>query len=241
MSGKKKRTTTLSLILPVYNNLKRLKNNFGKIYSYLKRLDVPFEIIIAEDGSTDGTYGCASGFSKSFGNVVHLHSEKKLGRGEALKRAIRSARGGIIGYMDIDLSTDLHHIRQAVEKIEKEGCDVVVGSRLTEGSKVLRSLKREAASRAFNYLVRQFLGSAVLDHQCGFKFFSREFAMKYADRARDSHWFWDTEVLLLAQKEGRKICEIPVKWREGSESTVTLWRDISYMSGNIVKAKLRRL
>lgn len=235
------KTVKLSLVLPVYNNISHLKNNFAKIHSSLKKLGVPFEVIIAEDGSTDGTGKCASELSKRFKNVVHLHSDKRLGRGGALKRAIKRAKGDIIGYMDIDLATGPAYISKAVRKIELENWDMVVGSRLAKGSQVRRSLRREAASRAFNCLVRQLLGSAVLDHQCGFKFFTRAFAKKYAPLARDSHWFWDTEMLLLAQRDDKRICELPVRWREAKDSTVRLWRDISYMSGNIFGAKLKRL
>lgn len=230
------------MILPIYNNLRQLRKNFPKIYSFLNgKFGALFEIIIAEDGSTDGTGNCAREISGRFKNVVHLHSDKRLGRGEALKRAIRFAKGDIIGYVDVDLSTDLRHITEAVRKIEDGEFDVVVGSRLAPGSRVQRSLKREVASRAFNTLIMQLLGSAVLDHQCGFKFFSRAFAKKYAPMARDSHWFWDTEILLLAQRDGKRVYELPVRWSEAKDSTVRLWRDISYMSGNILGAKLKRL
>lgn len=234
----RRKRVVLSLILPVYNSLLLLRRNLPKVHVFLRRLLGPseFEIVICEDGSTDGTAEEAARLSRKYGgSVIHLHSDKRLGRGGALKNAVGASSGEIIGYMDIDLSTDMVHLREAVDKIMKEGYDCAMGSRLSSGSRTSRSLERELASRSFNFLVRLLLGSRLKDHQCGFKFFRREFIKRYANRAVDNHWFWDTEISLLAQRDGRRIAEIPVNWRESKDTTVRLWNDTLYMSRSILR------
>ncbi len=234
----RRKRVVLSLILPVYNSLLLLRRNLPKVHVFLKRLLGPskFEIVICEDGSTDGTAEEAARLSRKYrGSVIHLHSDKRLGRGGALKNAVSVASGEIIGYMDIDLSTDMVHVGEAVDKIMNEGYDCAMGSRLAREANTSRSLEREIASRSFNFLVRLLLSSKLKDHQCGFKFFRREFIKRYANKAVDNHWFWDTEISLLAQRDGRRIAEIPVNWRESKDTTVRLWNDTLYMSRSILR------
>ncbi|MEM3838999.1 MAG: glycosyltransferase [Candidatus Micrarchaeaceae archaeon] len=221
----------ITIILPVYNERENLKANFPKIYSAAKKLG-SFEIIIAEDGSTDGSRELAKNFGK-LPNVVVLSRKEKSGKGEAVKRSISAAKGKVIGYMDIDLSVPLSYLPAAVAKVE-EGNKVLIGSRYVKGSDIRRTALRHFLSKGYNLLMLALFGSRVKDHQCGFKFFDGRYAKELARRTKDNHWFFDTEMLVLAQRDGIVPYELPVKWRE-QKSTKVRKKDI-YL---FLKAALR--
>ncbi len=209
--------TSVSLILPIYNEAANLRRNFDEIYREMVRIG-DFEIIIAEDGSTDGSKDIAKELAASKRNVKLLSFRDRSGRGAALKRAIRVANGDVIGYIDIDLAVPLRYVKDAVRMIN-HGCDIVAGSRY-RGTRIRRSTIRLIASKSYNIFVNIVTGSRLDDHQCGFKFWKKGFIKKEAKAARDNHWFFDTEVLLDAQRQGLRVCAIPVQWQEHRESKV---------------------
>ena len=226
-----------SLVLPAYNEAKSLGKAVDAARKALK--GESFEIIIAEDGSSDGTDAVARKLAKKFSFVKHLHSEKKLGRGKALCNAFASARGKFVAYMDVDLATNPKHLKEMLRELRSN--DVVIGSRYASGSQSSRSAKRLFLSKGFNALIAILLGSKVSDHQCGFKGFRKSVARKLCLLARDNHWFWDTEVLVLAQRLGLKIKELPVKWvekGEGGKSKVNFKRDVLEMGAAAVRMRL---
>ncbi len=225
----------LSIVLPAYNEAKRLRDTVEKVRESAAKTGYEFEIIIAEDGSKDGTDVIASELSSRYPEVIHLHSDERLGRGRALMNAFERARGKVVVYMDVDLATDLKHLRELVDAIAAEGYDLATGSRLMKDSKTDRPAKREIASRGYNFLVRLLLGSKIHDHQCGFKAFRREVILEIGRDVKDNHWFWDTEVLVLAQKRGYKVKEIPVRWKHGGETKVDFGRDVVYMFSQILR------
>jgi len=224
----------ISIILPAYNEAKRLRDSVEKIVEYLKENVSEFEIIIAEDGSKDGTDRIARELAERYEFIRHLHSKERLGRGKALNNAIRNAKYEFVLYMDVDLSTDLKHIGDVLKALN-EGYDIAIGSRLLRESDAARPLYRDIPSRIYNFLVRSLLGSKIRDHQCGFKAFRKSKIIELLDEIKDNHWFWDTEILVLAQRKGLKIAEIPVKWRHGGKSKVNLTRDSIYMFKNIIR------
>ena len=226
----------VSIVLPAYNEATKLADSVHEVVRVLTNLNYDFEVIIAEDGSTDGTDLIASELSNEIDNVVHLHYEERLGRGKALVNAFRYASGDIVVYMDVDLSTNLKHLPDLINAINVEGYDIAIGSRLSRGSKVERSIKRDLASKIYNLLVRILLGSRIQDHQCGFKAFKKDIILDICKNVKDNHWFWDTEVLILAQKLGYKIKEIPVEWRQrGRSSKVEFKKDVVYMFSQILR------
>ncbi len=225
----------VSIVLPAYNEAKRLRKAVQEVAKAADKIGYDYEIIIAEDGSTDGTDKIAAELAKEKENVVHLHSDERLGRGKALMNAFSKASGDIVVYMDVDLATDLKHLKELVDAIAKEGYDVATGSRLMEASKAERPLKRDIASKVYNFLVRLFLGSKIKDHQCGFKAFRKQAILEIGKHVKDNHWFWDTEVLVLAQKMGYKVKEIPVEWRHGGETKVEFGKDVVYMFSQIMR------
>ncbi len=167
--------------------------------------------------------------------VVHLHSDERQGRGRALNRAFKAASGRILCYIDVDLATDMAHLEELIEAIRSEGYDFATGSRMMPSSDVKRSMKRGLASKGFNFLTRTMLGSKLYDHQCGFKAFKRESLFELMDSVEDEHWFWDTELLVRAQRSGYKVKEFPVKWQHGGATKVDLVKDVIGMGSQIVR------
>jgi len=229
----------VSVVLPAYNEAKRLERAVKEVTRALEMQGYDYEVIIAEDGSTDGTAEIAARLADG-SRVLHLHSDERLGKGGAVLRAFEAARGDIVAYLDVDLSTNLKHLKELIDAV-MEGYDIAIGSRLAKGSKAERPIKRDIASKAYNFLVRLLLGSKIRDHQCGFKAFRRDVVLDLGKKARDRHWFWDTEVLVLAQREGRRIKEIPVEWRHGGATKVKFWNDIIYMFRQIVRMRFGNL
>ncbi len=226
----------ISVILPAYNEANRIENAVLRTVETVSRVTNSYEIIIAEDGSTDGTDHIAAKLAENE-NVVHLHSDDRQGRGKALARSIKSSSGSTIAYMDVDLATDTKHITELIDAVRVEGYDFATGSRLMPDSKVRRSLKRDVASRGYNLLVRFLLKSKIHDHQCGFKSFKREALLSLLDKIKDEHWFWDTELLVRAQQQGYKIKEFSVKWKHGGPTKVNFMQDIIGMGSQIFRLR----
>jgi glycosyltransferase AglD len=223
----------VSVIIPVYNDRFSLERAIPVSIDTLSRLAPAFEVIIAEDGSDDGSAEFVEEYSKSDSRVRLLHSEQRQGRGRALNRAITDAQGSIVCYCDVDLATDMRHLEEMIDSI-RQGYDISTGSRLMPDSDIVRSGGREVASRSYNFLVRSLLGSRVFDHQCGFKAFNREHILAILPTIRDNHWFWDTEILVRAQKNGYRVREFPVHWRAGKGTTVRI-KDVFVMGSAIMR------
>ena len=225
----------VSLILPAYNEAERLKDTVQQVADALYKITSSFETIIAEDGSTDGTDKIAEDLAKEYPYIKHMHSKERLGRGKALNRAFKSSKGEILAYIDVDLATDLKHLQELINSIKEEGYDFSTGSRMLKESDVKRSFTRLIASKGFNLLTRLLLKSKIKDHQCGFKAFKREQLFDILEEVKDNHWFWDTEMLVRAQRKGYKIKEFPVKWRCGRKTKVDLKRDVFGMGTQIIR------
>jgi glycosyltransferase involved in cell wall biosynthesis len=208
----------LSLILPVYNEEKNITRNFSKILRALSSMDEGFEIIIAEDGSDDGTLETAKGFARTYRNIRISHSDRRLGKGLAINRAALIARGDKIGYLDIDLSPDIERLSSMSDMLQEY--DVVVGSRLIKRSSSKRKIQRYFLSVSYNFIIRVLFRSRIRDHQCGMKLFRGNVFRDLISESKSDRWFFDTELLLLAQRKGLRIKEYPVPWKESEESKV---------------------
>jgi len=228
--------TKVSVVLPVYNEGKVLKGNVQTLIRKLSGVLDDFEIIISENGSTDDTVEIAKGLESD--RVRILHEDKRLGKGAAIKTAAEYARGSIIIFMDADLASDPKNISLLVEPLEK-GAAIVIGSRYHPASKTRRSRVRDFASRSFNWLVRTMLGSKLSDHQCGFKSFRKDIVLPIVNKTEDQRWFWDTEFLVRAQREGLEITEIPVVWNESGDSRFKLVDDSVNMAIALARFKLK--
>lgn len=209
----------LTAVLPVYNDLAALRTAIPISLETLEQCSDRFELVVAEDGSTDGSAEFVREYEGRDPRVRLFHSDERLGRGRALNRAFRASKAPIVCYYDVDLATDMRHLSELVGAI-RDGAAIATGSRLMPSSQIVRSGGREFASRGYNLLVRTVLGSRLYDHQCGFKAFDRDRLLPIIDQVRSPHWFWDTEVLVRGQHAGYPVLEIPVRWTEGPGTTV---------------------
>ena len=234
----------VSVVLPAYNEVGFLDNAVVKIGQALELTGFSYEVFIAEDGSTDGTAERSEELAKKLPYIKHIHGDRRLGRGIALKNAFRQCSGQVFVYMDLDLATDLKSLKPLVEAITIDGYDLATGSRLLSESQVERSRRRDFSSKSYNFLVRHMLGSKLHDHQCGFKAFKREAVLSLLDEVEATHWFWDTEMLVRAQRHGCKVKEIAVEWKSGKDTKVNLAKDSWNMFRQIMglwwKLKVKR-
>lgn len=223
----------VTAIIPVYNDRAALETALPRSVRILQEIAGNFEIMVAEDGSTDGSADLVRRFAQHDSRIRLLHSDERLGRGRALSRAIAAAAGPVVCYYDVDLATDMQHLKELVGAV-KAGADLATGSRLLPGSDTERTGGREIASRSYNLLVRLILGSRLHDHQCGFKAFNRERILKVLPEVTAGHWFWDTEILVRCQRRGYRVSEFPVRWRAGKGTTVRI-RDVFEMGSSILR------
>ncbi len=225
--------TEVTAIIPVFNDRISLETAIPRSIETLSRITDNYEILIAEDGSTDGSTECARQWEQNDPHVRLLHRDDRQGRGKALNRAIGSAKGTIVCYYDVDLATDMQHLPELIGAI-REGADIATGSRLLPTSDIVRTEGREIASRGYNFLVRMILGSRIFDHQCGFKAFRKSRILPILPLIRSNHWFWDTELLVRSQRLGYSVSEFPVRWRAGKGTTVRI-KDIFEMGSSILR------
>ncbi|MCK4496639.1 MAG: glycosyltransferase [Candidatus Aenigmarchaeota archaeon] len=225
----------ISFILPVYNEADKLKRNVIRLKNFLDSLNINYEIIIAEDGSTDGSDRIAEGLS-SDKKIVHIHSDKRLGKGGSLKNASSYVRGDYVIYMDADLATGLKHLKDVISFLKEY--DVVIGSRYLKGSRASRTLKRFLLSKVYHFFVKFFFpGLKLTDTECGFKGFKRDVFLNLNKHVRNNGWSWDLEFLVKAKKYGLRIKEIPVSWKEGEDTKFNLFSDSLSQFLEILKIK----
>lgn len=219
-----------TIVIPVFNEEAQLAGSIARLAAFLReRHDWESEIVIADNGSTDGTLQKAHLVADEYGMVRVLHLDAK-GRGRALKTAWLQSRANILCYMDVDLSTDLAALPALIEAIAQGGYDVAIGSRLMPGSEVVRGWKRDWISRCYNQLVKAMFRTRFSDAQCGFKAISATAADALLPLVEDTGWFFDTELLVVAEKLSWRICDVPVRWVDDSDSRVkivrTAWADL---------------
>lgn len=233
----------LSLFIPVYNEEKIIEKNLSKIFKKLNELNFDYEVIVSDDGSVDSTERIVKKLEKKYKNLRVYRSEKNLGRGEILSVSFKMANGKYIGFMDIDLATNLNHIQDLIENLKN--ADVVTGSRWLNKSLVKRGFFRRMISFFYNkFLLRILFNSKVKDHQCGFKGFKKDVALKLVEECgivKDRRWAWDTEMLIRAQRHGYAIKEFPVEWDAGNRSTFKILRDIAIVWTYLFKLRLKLL
>ncbi|WP_329111309.1 bifunctional glycosyltransferase family 2/GtrA family protein [Micromonospora sp. NBC_01699] len=215
-------TALLDVVIPVHNEEIDLAPCVRRLHAYLdESFPYPFRITIADNASVDGTLAVARELVETLPGVGVLHLDRK-GRGLALRTAWSGSDAPVLAYMDVDLSTDLAALLPLVAPLISGHSDLAVGTRLGRGSRVVRGAKREIISRSYNLLLRGTLAARFSDAQCGFKAIRRDVAERLLPLVRDTGWFFDTELLVLAQRAGLRIHEVPVDWIDDPDSRVDI-------------------
>lgn len=230
----------LSLIIPAYNEASYLRRNVSFVEEAVKPITRSYEIIIAEDGSMDGTAEIAAGMARENSRIIHLHADERLGKGQALKRALKASSGETIILMDADLATSLDYLSKLVLLTERK-YDGAIGSRHTEESFTHRTLLRTFTSRTYNLLVRLLFRDGIRDHQCGFKAFRRKAFESLLRDVESDGFIFDTELIVKAKKKGFSIGEVPVTWMDpiGRRSKFNLLRDGPTMGVKLLRLKAK--
>lgn len=215
--------TTFDVTLPVLNEAATLRKQVAALYVFLQT-NFPqlgqWRIVIADNGSTDATRSIAEELSQTYSEVVWISVPRK-GVGLALKTSWVQSQADVVGYMDLDLATDLPHFLEAFALLDRQEVDLVYASRLHPRATVIgRTWKREISSRVFNWLLRTYLGVGFSDGMCGFKFLRRDqLAALMAAGADNDGWFFSTELLTVAEWKGLRLGELPVRWTDDAASS----------------------
>src|SRR4051812_13224461 len=210
----------VDIVVPVHNEEAGLERSVRRLHRFL-RDGFPFSwrIVVADNASTDATPRIADALAAELPGVVAVRLERK-GRGRALRSAWSESRAQVVAYMDVDLSTDLRALLPLVAPLLSGHSDLAIGTRLARGARVVRGPRRELISRSYNGLLRSVLRARFSDAQCGFKAVRRDAADALLPAVRDDGWFFDTELLVLAQRRGLRIHEVPVDWVDDPDSRV---------------------
>jgi len=232
------RENLLDLVIPVYNEAHVLEDSLRRLAAAMgEDRDFQWRIVVVDNGSTDDTAQIGRRLAEESERVDFLHLDGK-GRGRALRKAWSETDAEFSIYMDVDLSTDLTAVSQTVELL-REGTDLVTGSRLDPRANITRCLKREILSRGYNRLIRAILRTRSFDDaQCGFKGVRVETVRRLLPLVKNQQWFFDTELLVLAEYAGLKVRTLPITWIEDPDTRVniprTIWEDLRGL------ARLRR-
>ncbi|HKR52353.1 MAG TPA: dolichyl-phosphate beta-glucosyltransferase, partial [Pseudonocardiaceae bacterium] len=210
----------VDIVIPVYNEENDLEPCVRRLYAHLTAgMPYSFQITIADNASTDTTLEVANRLTTEFPSVRVVHTPEK-GRGHALRAVWSMSDATVLAYMDVDLSTDLAAVLPLIAPLISGHSDLAIGTRLHRGSRVVRGAKREFISRSYNLMLRHTLSTRFSDAQCGFKAIRREVAAHLLPLVEDNEWFFDTELLVLAERSGLRIHEVPVDWVDDPDSRV---------------------
>jgi len=215
---------TIDVVVPVHNEGAGLAQSIERLHEYLSA-GFPFSwrITIADNASTDATLSIARALSQRLANVRVLHLEQK-GRGLALRTAWTHNDAAVVAYMDVDLSTGLDALLPLVAPLVSGHSDIAIGSRLSAGANVARGPKREVISRIYNLILRLVFSTRIRDAQCGFKAVRSDVAARLLPAVEDNAWFFDSELLLIAEHNGLRVHEVPVDWVDDPDSRVDVGR-----------------
>lgn len=229
---------SISVVIPAYKEVEFIKDSLTTVHNFLTKKNIDFEIIVVDDGSTDGTYDKVLEASKELTNINILVNDSNRGKGYSVKRGVLTARSQYILFSDADLSTPISELDKFMRYLE-EGVDIVIGSRALKASKILKkqSILRRTMGKIFNMLIRKILFDGIRDTQCGFKAFRSEVAKKIFSLQRFEGFCFDVEILYIAKKLGYSIKEVPVTWINREKSKVSITRSPREMFCDLFRIK----
>lgn len=212
----------LDVVVPVYNEQAALAHSVRRLHRYLQEnFALPTRITIADNASVDATPRIAAELAAELDGVRVVRLEEK-GRGRALHAVWSTSDAPVLAYMDVDLSTELTALAPLVAPLISGHSDLAIGTRLGRGSRVIRGAKREFISRCYNFILKSTLAARFSDAQCGFKAIRADVAERLLPHVADTGWFFDTELLVLAERSGLRIHEVPVDWVDDPDSRVDI-------------------
>ena len=215
-------TGQVEIVIPVRDEEAGLAPSVRRLHAFLAGgFPFPAHLTIADNGSTDRTWDIATGLAAELADVSAVRLAEP-GRGRAVRSIWLASQCDVLAYMDVDLSTDLNALLPLVAPLMSGHSDVAIGTRLARGSRVIRGPRREVISRGYNLLLHATLGAGFSDAQCGFKAIRRDQARELLPRTEDGGWFFDTELLVLAERAGLRIHEVPVDWTDDPDSRVNV-------------------
>jgi len=214
----------LDVTIPVFNEERDLEECLRRLHNHLRdSFPHSFRITVADNASTDGTLKIAERLAREFPELAVVHLDEK-GRGNALRKVWLASPSPVLAYMDVDLSTDLAALPPLLAPLISGHSDLAIGTRLTRNSRVVRGPKREFISRSYNLMLHSFMGARFSDAQCGFKAIRADVAQQILPYTVDNSWFFDTELLVLAERCGLRVHEVPVDWIDDPDSSVDVLR-----------------
>lgn len=233
---------TVDVVVPVYNEERALPESIPTLRDFLASDAFPYEwrIVIADNASTDDTPAVGQRLEEQSQGLVRYVRIERKGRGYALKQVWTESPMDIVSYMDVDLSTDIHAFPGLIKAIAEDGYDVATGSRLHPRSEVTRSLKRRVLTRGYNTIIKALFFTRFSDAQCGFKAVSREAAQRLIPLIEDNNWFFDTELLILAEKMGYRVKDVPVRWVEDLDTRVKIVATVTEDLRGLIRLRVKR-
>jgi len=230
---------SLSIVVPAYNEGKRLADTCRKISNYFTEHGASFEVIIVDDGSTDNTSQVAKELSTKYDGVKFLVNKENRGKGYSVRRGILETKGDYVLFTDADLSTPIEEAAKLLKYLQ-EGCDVAIGSRALPGSdvRIHQPFYREYSGRIFNLLMKAVTSLKINDTQCGFKCFGKKAAKDIFSRQALDGFSFDVEDLYIAKKLGYKVKEVPVVWLNSESTTVSFIKHSIQMFIDLLRIRM---
>jgi dolichyl-phosphate beta-glucosyltransferase len=229
-----------TIVIAAYNEEKRLPETLGKIQAYLTATDLQAEVVVVDDGSTDNTAALVRTLSQGMRGLRLISYPRNRGKGYALRMGVLSSRGGLVLVTDADLSTPIEELDTLIQHISSQTHQIAIGSRALPLSEILEAQPRwrRGMSQLFNRIVKVLVIDGFSDTQCGFKLFNGEVARRLFDEARIDRFAYDVEILALAKKNGYRVAEVPIKWKNSTASKVRPVLDSLQMLADLVKIRM---